>query len=52
MFRGAYDLLPFLITTLITLLFFTSTLHVMGAQMDDVNDFAGQWYLDDPIARH
>ena len=39
MFRGAYDLLPFLITTLITLLFFTSTLHVMGAQMDDGGNF-------------
>lgn len=23
---------------------------VLGAQMDDVNDFAGQWYLDDVIA--
>lgn len=23
---------------------------VLGAQMDDVNDFAGQWYLDDAIA--
>lgn len=23
---------------------------VLGAQMDDVNNFAGQWYLDDAIA--
>lgn len=23
---------------------------VLGAQMDDVNDFAGRWYLDDAIA--